>query len=222
MRILIIDDDELLCETLRVSLQSENYTVDIAYDGDAGSFMARTNDYDLIIVDGILPKRSGLKVCEEIRGAGKTVPILMLSIQNAIPNKVAVFDRGADDYLTKPFSYEELRARIKALLRRQKPMSIPIITVDDLTIDSNKQRVWKAGKEAHLTKKEFSLLEYLMKNAYNVVSRGMIMEHVWNAEADPFSNTIESHILNLRKKVDTGKTKLIHNVPGRGYKIDIP
>lgn len=221
MRILIIDDDELLCESLQTSLKSDNYIVDTATDSEKGSFLARTNDYDLVVLDNMMPRKSGLKVCQEIRAAGKTMPIIMLSSQTSVSPKIAVLDHGADDYLNKPFSYGELRARIRALLRRPKEIEPQIMTIDNLTIDSNKQKVSRGTKDIYLTRKEFALLEYLMRNKGNVVSRAMILEHVWSIDADPFSNTIEAHILNLRKKIEAGKKrKLIHNIPGRGYKLD--
>lgn len=222
MRILIVDDDELLCETLRKSLEADSYSVDICHDGERGSFAARTNDYDIILLDNMMPRKTGARVCQEIRDAGKTTPIIMLSIQSAIASKVASLERGVDDYLAKPFSYDELRARIKAVLRRPRPIKEIVLQMDNLTLDCNKQKVTRGEKEIYLTRKEFSLLEFLLRNKGNVVSRGTIMDHVWNADTDPFSNTIETHITNLRRKIDfRQKRKLIHNIPGRGYKVEI-
>lgn len=221
MRILIVDDDELLCESLKDALESENHIIDLAHDGEKGSFLARTNSYSLVILDNMMPKKTGSRVCQEIRNSGKSTPILMLSIQNAIQSKVAVLDNGADDYLSKPFSYDELRARVKALLRRPVAIEPNIWTVGDLTLDIDRQRVTRGSKLIYLTRKEFSLLEYLMKNKSRIVSRAMITENVWGEELNPFSNTIETHMLNLRKKVDgSHKEKLIRNMPGRGYTID--
>lgn len=224
MRVLIVDDDELLCNTLKKSLEADSYSVDICHDGERGSFAARTNDYDIILLDNMMPRKTGARVCQEIRDAGKMTPIIMLSIQSAIASKVASLERGVDDYLAKPFSYDELRARIKAVLRRPQKIKETVLTISDLTIDCNKQKTTRGLKDIYLTRKEFALLEFLMRNKGNVVARGMIMEHVWNSEADPFSNTIEAHIMNLRKKIDgkrKEKDRLIHNVPGRGYKVEM-
>ncbi len=220
MRILVIDDDELLTDSLCASLEAESFIVDCAHDGEKGSYMARTNSYDLIILDNILPKRSGVKVCEEIRASDISTPIIMLSMKDDPLFKSSLLNSGADDYLTKPFSFQELLARIKALMRRPRQIKSDILKIDNLVLDSAKQQVTRGKKVIYLTRKEFSLLEYLLRHKNNVVSRGMIMEHVWNIDTDPFSNTIEAHILNLRKKIEGPKQrKLIHNVPGRGYKI---
>ena len=223
MRILIIEDDEDISRSLKSSLEAETFSVDQAFDGERGSYLARTNDYDLILLDYMLPKKDGKTTCMEIRQAGKMMPIIMLTVRSATEAKVELLNAGADDYLTKPFSFQELRARIRALLRRPAQLESAVFEVGDLSVDTLRQKVIRAGKEVYLTRKEFALLEYLLKHQGIVVSRGMIMEHVWDAEGDPFSNTIEAHILNLRKKVDTStKKKLIQTVPGRGYTIDTP
>jgi DNA-binding response OmpR family regulator len=222
MRILIIEDDKDIRDFLRMSLESESFAVDEASDGERGSYTARTNDYDAIILDLVLPKKDGNLVCKEIRAAGKQAPIIMLSVNSDFETKVNLLNYGADDYLTKPFSFLELRARIRALLRRPLNIEPALLEIDDLKVDTLRQRVERANRKVYLTRKEFALLEYLMKHKGTVVSRGMIMEHVWNADSDPFSNTIEAHILNVRKKVDNpSKNKLIHTIPGRGYKVDI-
>jgi DNA-binding response OmpR family regulator len=222
MRILIIEDSKEITNFLKLSLEGEQFVVDVAEDGERGSFWARTNDYDLIILDNILPKKTGLEVCEEIRKSGKTMPIIVLSVRSETLTKIQLLNAGADDYLIKPFSFEELLARIRALLRRPKVIESEILQVDDLTLDTKKCLVKRGKKEEiYLTRKEFMLLEYLLKNSGSVLSRGMIMEHVWDMNVDPFSNTIESHILSLRRKIDSpGRKKLIHTVSGRGYKID--
>ncbi|MDQ3076737.1 MAG: response regulator transcription factor [bacterium] len=222
MRILLIEDDQDISNSLKVSFEAESFTVDIAVDGYSGSYIARTNEYDLIILDLALPKKNGWDVCNEIRTAHKTTPIIMLSVVSDTQEKIRLLNCGADDYLTKPFSFRELLARTRALLRRPAHMAHEIVQVDDLILDSMKQKVIRGKETIYLTRKEFSLLEYLMRHKGLVVSRGMIMEHVWNAESDPFSNTIEAHILNVRKKVDRIKRRrLIHTIPGRGYKIDV-
>jgi len=222
VKILLIDDDELLVESLKASLEAESYSIDCAYDGERGSFLARTNPYDLIILDNILPKKSGTKVCEEIRAGGINSHLIMLSVRDDASIKTNVLNSGADDYITKPFSFQELHARIKAILRRPKEIKSDILRIDNLIVDTAKQLVRRGKKTIYLTRKEFCLLEYMLRHKSNVVSRGMIMEHVWNIDTDPFSNTIEAHILNLRKKIEGSKQKkLIYNVPGRGYKISL-
>ena len=221
MRILIIDDEESLREGLAENLRMQCYAVDTAKDGSEGSYLARTNTYDLVILDSMLPEKSGLTVCQEIRKTGHTMPILMLSVLTDTWRKIELLNHGVDDYMLKPFSFEELTARIRALMRRPSQLESDVLTIDDLVLDTKRQTVRRADKGIYLTRKEFTLLEYLLRNQGMVLSRGMIMEHVWDMSSDPFSNTIESHILSLRKKVDTvPERKLIYTVPGRGYKID--
>lgn len=222
MRLLIIEDEKKIVDLLKACLEAELFVVDIAEDGERGAFLALTNDYDLIILDNVLPKKTGLEVCEEIRKKGKIVPILILSVKSETDMKVKLLNAGADDYLIKPFSLEELLARIRALLRRPKQIESEVLKIDDLTLDTKRHIVKRDKEEIYLTRKEFMLLEYLMKNEGIVLSRGMIMEHVWDINADPFSNTIESHILSVRRKIDfKDNKKLIHTVPGRGYKINV-
>jgi len=223
MRILIIEDEEKIINFLKPSLESECFAVDIAQDGEKGLFMAKTNDYDLIILDNMLPKKDGAEVCKQIRLAKKNLPIIMLSVINDTEKKIELLDYGADDYMVKPFSLNELLARIRALLRRPKKIESEVLQIGDLTLDTKKNIVQRNGKEIRLTRKEFMLLEYLMRNEGVVLSRGMIMEHVWDMNADPFSNTIESHVLSLRKKINPdkkSKSRLIHTISGRGYKIE--
>lgn len=220
MHILVVEDEHEISDFLRVSLEAECFMVDIAFDGETGSQLARANNYDLIILDNILPKKEGREACKEIRLAGKTTPIIMLSVKSETVTKVDLLNAGADDYMTKPFSLTELLARIRALLRRPKELENEILHVSDLVIDIRRHTVRRADKEIYLTRKEFVLLSYLLQNAGSAMSRGMIMEHVWDRSMDPSSNTIESHILSLRKKIDTkSKKKLIQTVPGIGYKI---
>jgi DNA-binding response OmpR family regulator len=222
MRILVIEDEEGISRFLKAGLESEYFAVDVADDGEKGSYLAKTNEYDIIILDNMLPKKNGSQVCEEIRAAGKTTPIIMLSARGEMGIKVELLNKGADDYMTKPFSLEELLARIRALLRRPQQVSSEILEIDDLVLDTKKHIVKRGSKEVYLTRKEFMLLEYLLKHKDSVVSRGMIMEHVWDMNADPFSNTIESHILNVRKKISVkGKKNVIHTLPGIGYKISM-
>ena len=222
MKILLIEDEKDIVDFLKPRLEGEGFAVDFALDGEQGVYKASTADYDLLIVDNMLPKKSGLAVCTEIRHQGRTVPILVLSVIADAAKKVELLNAGADDYLTKPFSFSELMARVKALLRRPKNLNAARIQIDDLTLDTAAHVVTRGDKRIHLTPKEFSLLEYLIKNRGVVVSRGMILEHVWDMNADLFSNTIEAHILSLRKKIDAPKKlKLIHTIHGFGYKIDL-
>ncbi|HEY0908499.1 MAG TPA: response regulator transcription factor [Candidatus Paceibacterota bacterium] len=221
MRILVVDDDKGIREFLKKNLQMESFVVDTAGNGEDGSYMGRVHDYDAILLDSIMAKKNGLEVCRDIRSSGKTTPIMILSVESEVSDKIAMLNAGADDYMTKPFSYKELSSRIRALLRRPKPIVNPSLRVADLTLDTMSQKVRRGTRDIYLTRKEFALIEYLMRQSGNVVSRAALMEHVWNEELDPFSNTIEAHILNLRKKIDaTSKRKLIQTVPGRGYRIE--
>lgn len=220
MRVLIVEDEKQISVFLKESLQAEHFAVDIAEDGEKGAYLAATNDYDLIILDNVLPKKGGIEICREIRARGETMPILILSVKTDITRKIDLLDAGADDYLTKPFALGELLARIRALLRRPQAIENEMLSVGDITLDTKKCIVKRKKREIYLTRKEFMLLRYLMKNEDTVLSRGMILEHVWDMSVDIFSNTIESHILSLRKKIgDMGKERLIQTVPGRGYKI---
>ncbi len=221
MRILVVEDEKEISQFLKKALTAEFFAVDVADDGERGSFLARTNNYDLIVLDNMLPGKTGLEVCKEIRESGKTMPIIILSVQSETTTKVNLLNAGADDYLIKPFSLKELLARIQALLRRPLNIQQEIITIDGLTMDTKKHQVKRGGKEVRLTSKEFALLKCLMENAGIVLSRSMIMEHAWDMNIDPFSNTIDAHIVSLRRKISVGgKRKLIHSIHGRGYKID--
>ncbi|QQR82746.1 response regulator transcription factor [Candidatus Campbellbacteria bacterium] len=220
MKILVIEDEAIIRSVIQSTLQDEFFTVDTARDGEEGAFAAKTNDYDLIILDNMLPKKDGVSVCREIRGCGKSTPILSLSVQGDTSTKVTLLDAGVDDYLTKPFCVDELLARVRALVRRPHRIHNDVYTIDTLSLDSQRHVV-KRGKETiPLTRKEFMLLEYLMRNTDYVVTRGMMLEHVWERSIDPFSNTIEAHIVSLRKKIERpGRCKLIHTIPGQGYKL---
>lgn len=219
MKLLIIEDDSSIRNVLRMSLTAACFTVDVAEDGEQGSYMARTNDYDLVILDNVMPKKLGKQVCKEIREAGKSMPVLLLSMKSDVLEKVAVLDAGADDYITKPFSFEELLARIRALTRRPALITDKILKVKDVEINIDRHLVTRNGQEIDLTRKEFALLSYLMQNKEKVVTRGQILEHVWDINADPFSNTVEAHVLSLRRKIGDVQKRIIRNIPGRGYKI---
>ena len=222
MRALVIDDEGAVRDLLAQNLRAHCFAVDTAKDGTEGSYLARTNEYDIIILDNMMPEKNGEAVCEEIRATGRNVPIIVLSVLSETARKIELLNAGADDYMTKPFSFEELMARIRALQRRPTKIEGDILRLDDLELDIKNQSVKREGEGIYLTRKEFMLLEYLMRNQGTVLSRSMIMEHVWDMESDPFSNTIESHILSLRKKLQqNGRSKLIYTIPGRGYKIDV-
>jgi two-component system, OmpR family, response regulator len=221
MRILLVEDDKDIGQVLKMQLESECFAVDIASDGEQGSYMARTNVYDAVILDWVLPKKLGPEVCAEIRASGKTMPIIFLTVSSEVASKVQALELGADDYLTKPFSFQELLARLRAVLRRPTQMTSDTLSVEDLTMDVSRQTVQRQQEEIHLTRKEFMLLEYLLRNKGSVISRAELLEHVWDSSVDIFSNTIESHIVSLRRKLnDSRRKQLIHTISGRGYKID--
>ncbi len=215
-----MDDDKEIIKFLKPSLEAEFYVVDYATDGEKGSFMARTNHYDLIILDYMMPKQNGLEVLKEIRKDKVQSAVIMLTVKSELTDKSSVFKAGADDYLSKPFIFEELLLRIKAISKRPPIKIKKSLSLDDLKIDLDSQEVYRNKKKIYLTKKEFCLLQYFLNNINTVLSRALILENVWDINADPFSNTIESHVLNLRRKIETpGKRKLIHTIAGRGYKM---
>lgn len=221
MRLLIVEDETQVRDFLKTSFEAECFAVDATADGAEGLRLALINEYNVIILDYMLPNRTGLEICSELRAKGRTTPVLILSVNSDTDTKAHIINAGADDYLTKPFSFIELHARIRALLRRSHVVNGPIYTAHDITLDSQSHSVTKGDKVINLTRKEFMLLECLMRHRGTVLSRGMLMEHVWDMNADPFSNTIESHILSLRKKLDINVTKdVIKTVSGYGYKIE--
>ena len=218
MRILVIEDEKKVAEFISNGLNEEGYAVDIAHDGDQGYFLATTNEYDAILLDIMLPKMDGITLCTNLRGEENHTPILMLTAKDAIKDKVRGLDAGADDYLTKPFAFEELLARIRSLLRKKYLQQKTRFQVDDLVLDTITHTATRAESEITLSVKEYALLEYLMRNAGSVVTRTMIAEHVWDINFDTFTNVIDVYISYLRNKIDREhKTKLIHTVRGRGY-----
>jgi DNA-binding response OmpR family regulator len=221
MKILIIEDDMSVRNVLRLSLEAKGFMVDEAEDGEIGSYLARTNTYDIIILDNVLPKKMGGHICKELREARIDTPIIMLSSKNEVLTKVDLLNKGADDYVTKPFSFEELLARLSAVVRRPKKLKVSKLYIKDMEIDLEGQVLIKSGREIYLTRREFALLRFLVEQRNKVVSRGEILDRVWDMSIDPFSNTIETHIMNLRKKLRDSKRKLIISIPGRGYKLNL-
>ncbi|OGW74627.1 MAG: DNA-binding response regulator [Omnitrophica bacterium RBG_13_46_9] len=218
MRILLVEDERKIANFIERGLKEEHYAVDVASNGEKAIFMNDVNPYDLIILDIILPGRDGLSVCKELRDKKIDTPILMLTARGNTGDKVSGLDSGADDYLTKPFSFEELLARIRALLRRNRINKTTIIKAADLEIDQLTHKVKRAGKEIALTSKEYALLEYFMLHVNQVVTRTMISEHVWNEDFDSFTNVIDVYVNHLRNKIDSDfKNKLIHTIRGTGY-----
>lgn len=219
MKILIIEDDTNLTAALTECLQSEHMVVDVCSEGDTGSYIARTNSYNLILLDNILPKKLGTDVCKELRRSYIKTPILMMSIHNSSDDRVSYLEAGADDCIEKPFSIIELVTKIKTLTKRPYEIRDSVITIDDVTIDTNNLTVSKKGKHIYMTRKEFLILEQIAKKPGIVVSRMDIMDYVWNKDFDPFSNTIETHIRNIRKKIGDRKNTKIETIPGRGYRV---
>lgn len=219
MRILVVEDEKKIAAFIKRGLKEEGYAVDIAADGEEGYRLICENDYDVILLDLMLPKLDGLSLCRQVRQDGVQTPIIMLTAKSAVPDKVTGLDAGANDYITKPFAFEELLARIRVLLRTagHPPTRLQVA---DLTLDLLTHTVTRAGKEIPLSAKEFALLEYLMRNAGTVVTRTMIYEHVWDIDFDTSTNVIDVYINYLRNKIDAGhEKKLIHTVRGRGYML---
>src|SRR3989338_2291137 len=218
MRILLVEDEKKIASFIERGLKEEHYTVDVAYDGENGLFLAETASYDLIILDIMLPKKDGISLCRELRSRKIDTPILMLTAKDKVGDKVLGLDGGADDYLTKPFAFEEFLARIRALLRRQRIDKSTLLKIADLELDQLTHKVNRAGKEIVLTSKEYALLEYLMLHANQVITRTMISEHVWNEDFDSFTNVIDVYVNHLRNKIDKNfERQLIHTIRGTGY-----
>lgn len=220
MKILVVEDEQRVAQFIQKGLKEEGHAVDCAYDGEEGGFLAEVNEYDLIILDLMLPKKNGLTVCSEIRERGVSTPVLMLTARDAVQDKVRGLDAGADDYLTKPFVFDELLARVRALLRRGSESKAPVLKIVDLELDPMSRRVTRGGKPIRLTTKEYALLEYMLRNPDRVLSRTRIGEHVWDMNFDPESNVIDVYVSHLRNKVDKGfKVALIHTLRGQGYML---
>jgi len=220
MRVLVVEDERKIADFIRRGLTEQGYAVDIAYDGDEALDWPAVAEFDVVILDVMLPGRDGIEVCRTLRERGARVPILMLTARDAVEDRVRGLDSGADDYLVKPFAFAELLARLRALARREPGMIAPSLELGDLTLDTTTREVSRAGQVIEMTTKEYAILEYMMRHPNQVLTRSMIAEHVWNYDFDNASNVIDVHIRNLRRKIDDGfSTKLISTIRGAGYRI---
>jgi two-component system, OmpR family, copper resistance phosphate regulon response regulator CusR len=218
VRILLVEDDARVAGFVAKGLREHAYAVDVARDGDEALYFASVNEYDLIVLDVMLPLKDGHTVCRELRAGGVRVPILMLTARGSVDERVSGLDSGADDYLTKPFDFKELLARLRALLRRAAVFRPPVVEVGDLSMNTASHAVARAGRPISLTAKEYALLEFLILNEGRVVGREQIAQHVWDENFDPFSNVIDVYIKRLRAKIDAGAARrLIHTRRGEGY-----
>jgi two-component system, OmpR family, response regulator len=220
MRLLLIEDDKKAARVLARGFNEEGFVVDVAHSGEVGDELAASNRYDLIVLDWLLPRRDGLAVCRGLRARGTRTPILMLTARDSLPDRVSGLDSGADDYVTKPFAFEELLARIRALLRRSELTRPPVLKVADLVLDPVTHRVTRAAVEISLTPKEYAILETLMRHAGQVVSRTRIGESVWEDDPEDLTNLVDVHVSHLRRKIDQGdRPALIHTVRACGFRL---
>jgi two-component system, OmpR family, copper resistance phosphate regulon response regulator CusR len=222
MRILLVEDEPDAARMVAKGLREQTYAVDVVADGESACFQAAVADYDAIVLDVLLPRQDGFAVCRSLRGAGQSVPILMLTARDGVESRIEGLDCGADDYLTKPFAFGELVARLRALVRRAaKPLLPERLRVAELELDTRAHRVWTGGREVLLTAREYALVEYLARHAGCVVGRAEIAEHVWDERYDPFSNVIEVYVRRLRRKLDApGRESLIRTRRGEGYALE--
>lgn len=220
MRLLLIEDDRLVSNFIKKGLTETGYAVDLAHDAQEGNYLAQEEDYDLIILDLMLPGGDGLDICRQLREKGIATPILILTARTQVEDRIAGLNAGADDYLTKPFAFSELQARVQALLRRSYREAAPTLKVADLELDPRSHEVRRNGREIELSPKEFSILEFLIRNKNQVVTRTMILEHVWDYNFETFSNIVDVYMTHLRKKIDGRENKkLIQSIHGVGFKI---
>lgn len=218
MKILVVEDEKKVAKFLQQGLEEEQYTVDIAYDGEQGEHMALAGEYDLVVLDILLPKKDGVAVLLTLRSNKITTPVLMLTAKSSMEDKVEGLDSGADDYLTKPFAFAELLARVRSLLRRGAAEKSTILKVGDLQLDTVAHRAKRGETVIELTGKEYALLEYFMRNVDRVLTRTIISEHIWNYNFDTGTNVVDVYINHLRSKVDDGyEKKLLHTIRGVGY-----
>lgn len=220
MRILVVEDEVKLANAIKRALQLQKYAVDVTFDGLSAYDLAASEPFDLLILDIMLPGMTGLELCKKLREEGIHIPILILTAKGQISDKVTGLDTGADDFMVKPFSFEELFARIRALVRRPLPTHDVVLRVKDLQLDPMKFTVIRGNQHIHLSTKEFSILEYLMRNKNTVITRDAIVSHVWDYDADVLPNVVEVHIKHVRDKIDSPfPTPLIHTIRGKGYSI---
>jgi len=219
MRLLVVEDDPRLSDVLVRGLREEGYAVDSARDGKSALYQLAISNYDAIVLDIMIPPPDGFEICRQMRAAKLPTPVLMLTARDAVDDRIRGLDAGADDYLVKPFAFEELLARIRALLRRTPSVAAPTLHVGDLTIDTAGHRVFRGDEEIVLTSKEYALLEYLARNAGRVISRSEIAEHVWDEHFDPFSNVIEVYVNRLRRKIDRIEPHRIVTRRNEGYML---
>lgn len=220
MRILVVEDEKKVSNFILQALKEEQYAVDQAFDGEDGLLLAETYEYDLVVLDLMLPGKGGLNIILELRNKGYKTPILVLTARDAVRDKVTALDSGGDDYLTKPFSIEEFIARVRALLRRGSPNNAVVIKVADLSLDLLRHEACRGMRKIDLTNKEYALLEYLMRNPNRLLTRSMIAEHVWNIDFDTETNVIDVYITYLRNKIDREEPQmLIHTIRGAGYML---
>ncbi len=222
MRVLVVEDETKVGSFIKRALEEESYAVDLCEDGAQGLDMALTGSYDLIMIDLMLPSLPGLEVLARLRKAKIQTPVLILTAQSKVDQRVKGLDAGADDYLTKPFAIDELLARVRALLRRGPAESAGILQIDDLVLNPATREVTRGGQRIDLTVKEYALLEYFMRHAGRVLTRPMISDHVWNQDFDTFTNVIDVYVNYLRNKIDRGRArKLIHTIRGSGYMLKV-
>jgi two-component system copper resistance phosphate regulon response regulator CusR len=221
VRVLLVEDEPNAARLLAKGLREQTYAVDVATDGQAALFQMSTNDYDAVILDVMLPMRDGFAVCRTIRASGGTVPILMVTARDAVESRIEGLDCGADDYLVKPFDFGELLARLRAIIRRgRQPLLPEQLSAGSLTIDTRSRRVRNRGRDVPLTAREYALLEYLLRRAGEVVTRGDIAEHVWDEHYDPMSNVVDVYVQRLRRKLDpAGGESMIRTRRGEGYQL---
>jgi DNA-binding response OmpR family regulator len=219
MKILVVEDNQKLAGYIKKALEQKSYSVDCVYDGLSGEKRAEFGEYDLIVLDIMLPEKNGINVCHDLREKNINVPIIMLTAKGELDDKIEGLDSGADDYLVKPFELTELLARIRALLRRPKEKTAEILTAQDITIDNAKHNASINGKTLLLTLKEYAVLEYLIRNKEQVLTRDQILEHCWDFAFDSFSNIVDVYIKQLRKKLGDNDEKYIKTIRGVGYKI---
>ena len=223
MRVLLIEDDRKAAKLLSKGLREEGFVVDVASTGEEGEEQAAINEYDVIVLDWLLPAKDGIAVCHTLRTRDLSTPILMLTARDSLADRVKGLSTGADDYLTKPFAFEELLARVRALLRRSRNARPTVLRIGDLTLDPASRRVTRAGVSITLTSKEFAILEVLMRSAGDIVSRTRLVERVWDEASEVLDNLVDVHLSHLRKKIDSGeRTPLIHTVRGFGYRLGLP